>query len=114
MAAISAAVFSQRRTTDGFDIGFDSGDIETSSGSRPIEAKLVRLSARPADGNPVHAQSRLADPDRHALAILAAGADAGIEFEVVADHADAMQVARAVADQHRALDRRADLAVLQP
>ena len=32
---------------------------------------------------------RLADADRHALAVLAAGADAGIERHVVADHADA-------------------------
>ena len=60
----------------------------------------------------VHAQARLADADRHALAVLAAGADAGIEREVVADHADAMQVGRAVADQHGAFHRRADLAVL--
>src|ERR1044071_1600221 len=69
--------------------------------------------ARPADRNAVHAQRRLADPDRHTLAVLAAGADAGIKREVVADHADGVQVARAVADQHRPLDRRADLAVFQ-
>ena len=55
---------------------------------------------------------RLADADRHALAVLAAGADAVIEREVVADHRDAVQVGRPVADQHGALDRRADLAVL--
>src|SRR3954462_5915528 len=79
-----------------------------------IEADFARLSASSADGDPVHAQRRLANPDRHALAVLAAGADAGVEFEVVADHADAMQVAWSVADQHRALDRRADLAVFQP
>src|SRR6185295_751140 len=69
--------------------------------------------ARPADGDAIHAQRRLTDADRHALAILAAGADTGVEREIVADHADAMQVARTVADQHRTLDRRADLAVLQ-
>src|SRR3989449_10178441 len=71
-----------------------------------------RDSTRPTDRDPVHPQRRLADADRHALAVLAAGADAGIEREVVADHGDAMQVGRAVADQHGALQRRADLAVL--
>src|ERR1700738_4761411 len=69
--------------------------------------------ARPADCDAVHPQGRLADADRYALAVLAAGADAGVEREIVADHADAVQVARTVADQHRAFDRRADLAVLQ-
>ena len=34
---------------------------------------------RAADGQPVHAQGRLADADRHALAVLAAGADAVVE-----------------------------------
>jgi CRP-like cAMP-binding protein len=37
----------------------------------------------------VDAQRRLADADRHALAFLAAGADARIERHVVADHRDA-------------------------
>jgi hypothetical protein len=46
------------------------------------------------------------------LAFLAAGADAAVELQVVADHADARQHVGAVADQRRALDRRADLAVL--
>ena len=41
---------------------------------------------RPADRDPLHAQRRLADADRHALAVLAAGADPGVELEVVADH----------------------------
>src|SRR5262245_55488626 len=78
---------------------------------------LSRLSGRgsatgASDRDAVHAQRRLADADRHALAVLAAGADAGVELEIVADHADAMQVGRPVADQHGALQRRADLAVL--
>src|SRR6266511_3643806 len=42
--------------------------------------------SRSADSDAVHAQGRLADSDRDALAILAAGADAGIKLEVVADH----------------------------
>ena len=37
-------------------------------------------SARPADRDAVHQQRRLADADRHALAVLAAGADAGVEL----------------------------------
>src|SRR4051812_29776827 len=46
--------------------------------------------ARSSDRDPFHPQRRLADANRHALAVLAAGADAGIEREVVADHGDAM------------------------
>ena len=48
---------------------------------------ISRASPRPADRDPVHAQRRLADADRHALPVLAAGADAAIEREIVADHA---------------------------
>src|SRR5437773_9317450 len=69
-------------------------------------------SPRPADRDAVHAQGRLTDPDRNALAVLAAGADAGVEREVIADRADTMQVGRAIADQHGALQRRTELAVL--
>src|SRR4029077_18874096 len=72
-----------------------------------------RLSlARSSDCNPFHSQRRLADADRYALAVLAAGADPGIEREIVADHGDAVQVGRPVTDQHGALQRRAKLAVL--
>src|SRR6185312_2365781 len=77
-----------------------------------VLCSLAAMLRGPADGDLVHAQRRLADADRHALAVLAAGADAGVEREVVADHRDAMQVGRAVADQHGALDRRGHLAVL--
>src|SRR5262249_7186328 len=65
-----------------------------------------------ADGEAVDQHARLADADRHALAVLAAGADALVELHVVADHRDAGERIRPVADQHRALDRRTDLAVL--
>ena len=40
-----------------------------------------RVSAGPADRDPLHPQRRLADADRHALAVLAAGADAGVELQ---------------------------------
>jgi hypothetical protein len=49
--------------------------------------------------------------DRNALPLLAAGAHARVELHVVADHLDAGQSIRTVADQHGALDRRANLAV---
>src|SRR5579863_8472194 len=78
----------------------------------PRRAPRNRRSARAADRNAVDAQRRLTDADRHALAVLAAGADAVVERKIVADHGDAMQVGRAVADQHRALDRGAYFAVL--
>ena len=68
--------------------------------------------ARSSNRNALHPQRRLADADRHALAVLAAGADAGVEREIVADHGDPVQIGRPVADQDRALQRRADLAVL--
>src|SRR5258708_4015344 len=71
-----------------------------------------RSSPPSSDRNLVHPPRLLAAADRHALAVLATGPDAVIEGEIVADHADAMQVSRAVANQHRALQRRADLAVL--
>src|SRR5262249_39756277 len=65
-----------------------------------------------ADGEAFDEQRRLADAHRHSLALLAAGADAGVELEVVADHPHLRERARSVADQRRAFDRRADLAVL--
>src|SRR5471032_1129025 len=67
--------------------------------------------SRAADGHAVHAQRRLADADRHALAFLAAHADARIELHVVADHRDAVKHFRTIADQRGALDRIGDLAV---
>src|SRR5262249_15534632 len=65
-----------------------------------------------ADCEAVHPQGRLADADRHTLAVLAAGADPVVEAEVVADHRDLGQRVRAIADQGRALDRGTDFAVL--
>jgi len=53
-------------------------------------------SCRPADGDAIHAQGRLADADGHGLAVLAADANAGIEGKVIADHADAVEVSRAI------------------
>src|SRR5262245_52060122 len=68
--------------------------------------------SRPAHRDAVHAQGRLADADGHRLAILAASANAGIELEVVSDHADTVEVGRAVADQHGAFERPAKLAAI--
>src|SRR5512145_1744679 len=56
-------------------------------------------------------ERRLSDPDRHALALLAAGADARIELEVAPDHGNAGQGVRAVSDQCRAFYGVRDLAV---
>src|SRR5262249_34844921 len=58
-------------------------------------------SSRAADSEAIHPQGRLADSDGHRLTVLAADANARIEFEVIADHADAVEVGRAIADQHR-------------
>src|SRR5215469_15680365 len=43
-------------------------------------------------------QCRLSDPYRHALAILAAGADTGIQRHVIADHGNLGQAIWAIAD----------------
>src|SRR5271167_430151 len=72
----------------------------------------ARLSRRAADGEALDEQGRLADADRDALALLAAGADAGIEGEVVADHCYPGQHVGAIADERGALDRGPHLAVL--
>ena len=66
---------------------------------RPADARRESGLGRPAHRQPVDAQRRLADADRHALAFLAADADAGVELHVVADHADAGQRVGAVADR---------------
>src|SRR5580698_11179202 len=83
----------------------------SSRATRPSETPAAG-SARAADGDAIHPQRRLADADRHALAVLAAGADAVVEREIVTDHSHAMHVSRPIADQHGALDRCADFAVL--
>src|SRR5581483_11641709 len=60
----------------------------------------------------LHAQGRLADAYRYALAFLAAHADTRIEAHVVADHGHVLERFRAAADQRGALDGVGDLAVL--
>src|SRR4029079_10315094 len=49
---------------------------------------------RAAHGDAIHPQRRLANADRHALAVLAAGTDAWVEREVAADHGNAVQICR--------------------
>src|SRR5438445_11382456 len=60
--------------------------------------------SRTAHRYAVYPQCRLADTDRHALPILAAGADAGVEGEVVADHRHPSERIGSVAVQCCALD----------
>src|SRR5215470_14782031 len=64
-----------------------------------------------ADGDAVDANGGHADADGDTLFGLAAGADALVEGDVVADHGDAVQRLGAVADQRGALDRTRQLAV---
>src|SRR5947208_11822960 len=86
--------------------------------SGAVPATIMREpEARPSGRRAAHRQGvdpqrRLADADRHALAVLAAGADAGVERHVVAHHADLGQRLGTGADQRGALDWRAELAVL--
>ena len=65
-----------------------------------------------ADGQAVNFQRGNADSDGHGLSVFAAGADAFIEFQVVAHHGDASEDVGAVADQRGALDGGGDEAVL--
>ena len=65
-----------------------------------------------ADGHAVELDGGHADTDGDGLAVLAAGADAFVEGEVVADHGDEFEGFGAVADEGRALDRRGDAAIL--
>jgi len=51
-------------------------------------------------------------PTGHALPILAAGSNTVVELQVVADHRDARQHVRTIADQGRALEGRAHATVL--
>ena len=57
---------------------------------------------RSADGEPLDADRRLSYANRHALPILPAHADAGIEAHVVSDHRHSRE-RPAVADEGRAL-----------
>src|SRR3990170_2760789 len=65
-----------------------------------------------ANRQAVDAQGGLPHAHRHALAFLAAGADAGVEAHVVADHADALERIRTVADERGAFHRIGELAVI--
>src|SRR6185312_3739083 len=65
-----------------------------------------------ADGQPFDQQGWLADARWHRLPAFAADADALVECHVIADRLDAGQRRRAIADQGCALDRGAELAVL--
>src|SRR5262245_56265944 len=69
-------------------------------------------SARPANRNAIHAQGRLTDPYRHSLAVFATGPDALIKRDVVADHADAVQIGRTITNQHGSLERSAEFAIV--
>src|SRR3954447_510348 len=67
-----------------------------------------------ADRNAFHPQCRLANADRNALAVLAAGSNARVELEVIADHAHPVEVGGSVSDQHGALEWGPALAVFNP
>ena len=64
-----------------------------------------------AYGQAIDFNRRDADAYWDGLAVFAAGADAFVEFQIVADHRDSRQNVGAVADQRRAFDGRGDLAV---
>src|SRR5208282_540161 len=68
--------------------------------------------ARAADRYAVDSNRRQTHAHRHRLAVLAAGPDAGVEREVVADHRDASQYVGAIADKRGAFDGARHPAVL--
>ena len=61
---------------------------------------------------PIDLDGRNADAHRHALAFLAADADAFVELQIVAHHAHVLQRLRSVAGEHGAAHRPRDMAVL--
>src|SRR5882724_6717097 len=62
-------------------------------------------SRRSADGETVDFKGGDANANWHSLSILAAGAYAFVEFEIVADHRDSCQHVRSITDQGCAFDR---------
>jgi general secretion pathway protein A len=82
------------------ELAYTRADLPAARPTKP------RVQPVPPTVSAVDAQRRLADADRDALPFLAAGADAVVELEVVADHRHARQHVGAVADQRGALDRR--------
>ena len=75
-------------------------------------ALVINSGVGAADSQPVHPQRWLTNPNRHTLSVFAAGADAVIEREIVADHRDLGHRVGAIADQCSALDRGADFTTL--
>src|SRR5512139_3506284 len=64
-----------------------------------------------AHGQAVDADRGQSHTDGDGLSVLAAGANALVELQVIANHADALQDVRPVSDQRGALHRATDLAV---
>src|SRR6202045_3870147 len=69
-------------------------------------------SAGAADRESFDPERRLTDADGNALPILAAGSNTVVELQVVADHRDARQHVRTIADEGRALEGCAHATVL--
>src|SRR5437899_3226552 len=63
------------------------------------------------DRHAIDLDGRNADANRHALPFLTARADAFIQLQIVADHADVLQRFRTVADQRGVAHRAGELAV---
>src|SRR4026207_2514798 len=83
-------------------------------GGRPGGPAWPRPDLRPADRHAVDADGRQPDADRDGLTVLAAGAHALVELEVVAHAAHAGERFGSVADEGRTLDRAGDAPVLHP
>src|SRR6516165_12058049 len=75
-------------------------------------ALAAAASSGPAHGDAIETQRRLADAHRHTLTVLAANSNTAIELEIVADHAHAIEIGRAIADQHRAFQWICELPIL--
>src|SRR5262252_5761569 len=65
----------------------------------------------PANGQAIYLQRWNAHAHRHSLPILATGAYAFVQLQIIAYHADARQNIGTVADQRSAFDRGGNLAV---
>ena len=89
--------------------------VRGSDGQRRFTASAATFSRSLTRGSThghfVDLHGRNADAHRHALSFFSAHADALVELQVVAHHADVFQSLRSVADQRRAAHRPRQLAV---
>src|SRR3989338_5331498 len=103
-AAVAPDFFASARTCATASRSRESSAVTRDSRVRIPELRFTVYDSRlsSAHGQAVDPERRLAHAHRHALAFLAASADARVELQIAADHGHAREHVRSVADQGRA------------